>query len=143
VRSFNDIAKFTQCLDPATLTADADCTAVDMKNFGVCRFLVAVGESGDTLSGSVKIELEVEESDDNSTFSDVADADLDSYVAGTNDGCFAVIDAAAEDDTLYEVEYRGSKRYARVVVNLVGSHSSGTPVAVIAAQGGPTVAPVS
>ena len=143
MRSFNDTTKFTQALAAQTVTADANCTAVDMLNFGVCRILAVVGESGDTLSGSVYIELEVEESADNSTFTDVADADLSAYVAGTNDGTFAKIDAAAEDELLVEVEYRGQSRYVRCVVNVTGTHTNGTPMAVVMAQGGAKVNPVS
>lgn len=123
---------FTQVLDPATITSDTNCTSVDMKGYDELLFLVNIGESGDTLSGSVKIELEVEESADNSTFTDVADADLVNYVAGTNDGCFGVIDAAAEDDARYITGYRGDSRYVRVVLNLTGTHSNGTPISVTA-----------
>lgn len=126
--------KFSQSLDPATITSDTNCTSVDMKGYDEVMFLVNIGESGDTLSASVKIELEVEESDDNSTFTDVADADLVNYVAGTNDGCFGVIDAAAEDDAIFITAYRGDARYVRVVLNLTGTHSNGTPISVTTIQ---------
>lgn len=123
---------FTQIIDPATITSDTNSTSVYMKGYDEVLFLVNVGESGDTLSASVKIELEVEESADDSTYTDVADADLVKYVAGTNDGCFGVIDAAAEDDTPYFTAYRGNSDYARVVLNLTGTHSNGTPISVTA-----------
>lgn len=126
--------KVTQCVDPATITSDTNGTAVDMSGYNQCAFYALVGESGDTLSGSVYIELEVEESDDNSTFSDVADADLINYVDGNNDGCFGVIDAAAEDDACYKTAYRGTKRYVRPVINVTGSHSNGTPIGIVCLQ---------
>lgn len=135
--------KVTKVLDPDTITTDTNCTGVDTLGFDSLLFLVNVGESGDTLSGSVKIELEVEESDDDSTYTDVADADLTNYVAGTNDGCFAVIDAAAEDDTRHIVGYKGSKRYARVVINVTGTHTNGTPMAASAIQGHASRTPVN
>lgn len=140
MRSFEGRVDFEQILDPAVVTADANCSSVDLKNYGVCRFLVAVGESGDTLSGTVYIELEVEESDDDSSFTDVANAHLSASVTGANVGTFAKIDAPAEDDALYTVEYRGHKRYARVVVNVTGTHTNGTPIAVVAALGAQKVA---
>lgn len=135
--------KVTQVLDPATITADTNCTSVDTDGYESVMFLANIGESGDTLSGSVKIELEVEESDDNSTFTDVADADLVNYVSGTNDGCFGVIDDAAEDDAAYFTAYKGTKRYVRAVLNLTGTHTNGTPISVTALQAKPRVAPVN
>lgn len=122
----------TQLVDPATITADTNSASVDLKSHQNALFAVAVGESGDTLSASVKIELELEESDDDSTFTDVADADMTGEVAGTNDGCFAVIDAAAEDDAVYTAQYHGSKRYVRAVINVTGTHTNGTPIGIIA-----------
>lgn len=126
--------KKIQVLDPVTLTADVDCTGVDMQAYEDVSFYVLVGESGDTLSGSVMIELEVEESADDSTYTDCADADLSSSVTGTNTGTFAVIDAAAEDDAVFQVQYYGDKRYVRVVVNVTGTHSNGTPIGAISLQ---------
>jgi len=124
--------KVVQVIDPATHTADVDGDSVDLLHYSGVTFLALVGESGDTLSGSVKVELEVEDSDDDSSFSDVADADLQNYVAGTNDGCFGVIDAAAEDDAVYKGTYKGSSRYARPVINLVGTHTNGIPIGIVA-----------
>lgn len=114
--------------DLVAATVDANGTGVDLQGFESATILAAVGESNDTLSGSVKIELEVEESDDDSTYTDVADADLIGYVDGTNDGTFAVIDAATEDQRAYIAGYIGSKRYIRVVVNVTGTHTNGTPI---------------
>ena len=113
----------------ATLTGDANGTSADLKEYDGALIVVNVGNSGDTLSGSVKIELEVETSDNNSAWSDAADADLSSSVSGTNTGTFAVIDAGSEDSTTFTTAYLGRERYVRVVANLTGTHSNGTPVA--------------
>lgn len=134
-RDISKNLKVTQVLDPDTVKTDANGTAVDMQGYDSVMFAAAVGASGDTLSGSVKIELELEESDDNSTFTDVADDDILDAVEGSNDGCFAVIDDAAEDDAVYKVGYRGTKRYVRPVVNVTGTHTNGTPIGIIAVQG--------
>lgn len=100
-----------------------------------------VGVSGDTLSGSVMVELEVEESDDGITYTDVADDDLSSSITGTNTGTFAVIDDPAEDDLAYKTEYRGSKQYCRMVANLTGTHTNGIPIGAMALIGSPQLAP--
>ncbi len=126
----------SQVHDPDTMTGDADGASVDMVDYDRCTFLALVGASGDTLSATVKVELEVEESDDDSSFTDVADADLTSWVAGVNDGCFGVIDAAAEDDAVYKTTYKGSKRYVRPVINIVGTHSNGIPIGIVAIRHG-------
>jgi hypothetical protein len=126
---------FVSLLIPATRTADANSTGMDLKDADDAALLFYIGNSADTLSGTDKIELEVEESDDDSTYTDVADADLTNYVNGTNDGCVAVIDAPSEDSLVVAVGYRGSKRYVRGVVNFVGTHSSGTPVSVLGLRG--------
>jgi len=136
--------KIDQCLDPDTVTTDTDCDSVDLLGYndGVL-FIVNVGASGDTLSSSLYTELEVEESADDSSFTDVDDSDLSNYVAGNNDGTFAKIDAAAEDDAVFYVQYKGSKLYARVVINVTGTHSNGTPIAVTAIRLGKQSLPVS
>lgn len=146
MKAFGDLkrgVKTTQVFDPDTVTSDQNCTGVDMKGYEDVMFLVSVGASGDTLSGSVYTLLEVEESDNNSTYTDCADADIDVAVTGTNTGTFAKIDDAAEDDTVYKVRYLGNKRYARVVINVVGTHTNGTPIAVLAQRSGSNYLPES
>ena len=136
LKNFDLSCNVTQVLDPDTITSDTDCDSVDMTGYDCCTFLALVGASGDTLSGSLYIELEVEESDDDSSFTDAADAVVKGYVAGNNDGCFAKIDAAAEDDAVFQCTYHGSKQYVRPVVNVTGTHSSGTPIGIVAIQHG-------
>lgn len=134
-----------QTLNPDTYTADNDGqdATVDLQNFGSALIVACVGESGDTLSGSVKIELEVEESDDDTTFTDVADADLTTVVSGTNTGTYAVIDDAAEDDAVYVTSYKGSSRYIGTPVNLTGTHTNGTPIGIAVLRMDPKTKPAS
>lgn len=113
-------------------TVDLNGSSVDMLGYDAVTFIADVGESNDTLSGSVKIELEVEDSADDSTFTDLADANLSTAVSGTNTGCFGVIDAAAEDAAAYSVTCRGTKRHVRPVINTTGTHTNGTPIGIIA-----------
>ena len=91
-----------------------------------------VGAEGDTLSSSVHFEVSLEHSDDNSTFTDVAQADI---VDGTisSGGIFLKLDGTAggNPDTageIFRVGYRGGKRYIRVVLAKTGTHSNGTPI---------------
>lgn len=131
----------SQVIDPVVVTADALSSAIDMTGFRDLTAMVAVGESGDTLSGSVYIELEMQESDDNSTYTACADADITNAVTGTNTGTFALIDAAAEDDAVYVSQYLGSKQYVKVNVNVTGTHTNGTPIGALAVQSGENYLP--
>ena len=131
----------SQVIDPVVVSADALSTAINQAGFTDVTALVAVGESGDTLSGTVYIELEMQESDDDSTYTACADADITNSTAGTNTGTFALIDAAAEDDAVYTSKYLGSKQYVKVNINVTGTHTNGTPIGVLAVQSGENYLP--
>lgn len=120
---------------------DTNCAAVDGRGFKEVVHAVHLGNSGDTLSGSIKVECELEESNDNSTWNDVPNTDLTNGVTGSNAGCFGVIDDGTEDSQFYWTEYRGSKRYTRVVLNFTGTHTSGIPCAAWALRRGPQYLP--
>lgn len=135
--------EYNQSIDPVTLTADANGTGVDTRGFDSTTIVVLVGESGDTLSGSVYIEVEVEDSPDDSAWTDCDNADLTSYVTGTNTGTIAKIDAAAEDDVVVHAGYIGDKRYVRPVINVTGTHTNGTPIGAAVVNGHPHNYPVN
>lgn len=131
----------TSTLLPVVGGTDVDCTAIDGRGFKEVVHVVHLGDSGDTLSGSVKVELDLEESDDNSTFTAVAAAELTNAVTGSATGCFGLVDAPAEDSRLFWTEYRGKKRYTRVALDFTGTHTNGIPVAAWALRRGPQYLP--
>ena len=133
----------TQSRAAAACTGDTDCASIDMQGYSGLLLLVTLGATGDTLDGSNYIELEVEESGNDSDFTDVADADLSSYVSATSTGTFALINAADEDSLTYSCEYLGSSRYIRVVLATTGTHTNGTPISVHSIRYNPTYAPVA
>lgn len=140
--SLSKNVKTEQLFKPQTVTADQNTASTDLSGFNSLLLIASVGLSGDTLSGSVKIEYEVEHSDNNSTWVDCADADLIDAVAGaTNTGTFAVVNSAATDETVYKASYIGGKRYVRVVINVTGTHTNGTPQSIIAVKGDPVYSP--
>lgn len=115
------------------LNADTTCTEIDMKGYTDLMVAVDMGNSADTLSGSNYIELELEHSLTTTTgFEDCANADLVKYVTGTNTGTFGVIDAPAEDSTVFSTGYRGGRRFVDVKIAFTGTHSTGTPISVLA-----------
>jgi len=143
MRDFLSNVAISQLIDPANTTADVDGSSIDLLGYGSALIVVSVGETGDTLDADNYIELELEESDNDSTFTDVDDADLRDAVDGTNDGTFALINAADEDDSVYFCQYTGSKRYVRPVINVTGTHSTGTPIGAIGIRGLPKYPPVN
>lgn len=142
-REFYSDAGAALALSAATRTADANGSSIDLRDYDSVLIVGVVGASGDTLSGSVYAEFEVEESDDASTWTDVADADLTNYVDGTNAGTFAVIDDAAEDDAIYMTSYIGDARYIRVVYNITGTHTNGMPSSAFVVRGHASRRPVN
>jgi hypothetical protein len=139
IRDFENNISATQVLDPAVITTDTNCASVDTKDYESVAFYAMVGESGDTLGIGLLITLKIEVSDDNSTFAAPASGDITNE--GTR-GVFAVIDGADDDDAVYMTEYRGPKRYVRPVVDVTGTHTNGTPIAILAMRSGKNVNPV-
>lgn len=133
-----------QLLEPAaSISVDTNSAEVDMQGFNSLAILGNIGESEDTLSGSVEIELKLEESDvSGSGFTAVADEDIIDAVAGVAVGTFAHIDAPGEDDQVYKVGYRGHKRFVRAAVDFIGTHTNGTPISFTAIRGHANKVPV-
>lgn len=115
-----------QSLAPAVRDADANGTGVDLQGFESATVLIDMGAEGITLSTTNKIEIELEHSDDDSTYTDVAAGD----VIGASSGTIATFDANSEIPAVSSVGYIGGKRYIRAVANFSGTHGTGTPVAV-------------
>lgn len=121
--------KTIQSIAPINTTADINGASVDRRGYDDVLVILNVGITGDTLSGSVYLAAELEESDDGSSWNDVADADIRTAVTAVNTGSFAKIDDNTEDDVRVQCDYIGTKRYVRPVVNLVGTHTNGIEVA--------------
>ena len=123
----------------AVKTAAENGTGVDLAGYSSATVIADVGAEGDTLSSSVHFELSLEHSDDNSTFTDVAQADI---VDGTisSGGIWLKLDGTAggNPDTaggIFRVGYVGGKRYIRAVLAKTGTHSTGTPIGVMVVKG--------
>ena len=126
-------------LAAAVRSAAANGTGVDLQGYESATVLVDVGAEGDTLSSSVHFEVSLEESDDNSTFTDVAQA---SIIDGTiaSGGIFLKLDGTTGGDPdttggIFRVGYVGNKRYIRDVLAKTGTHSNGTPIGLMVVKG--------
>lgn len=101
-------------LAPAARTATANGTGVDLANFASAAVVFSVGTITDGTHTP-----KIQESDDNSTFTDVAAADQ----IGTL--------AALASNTNQRAGYRGSKRYIRAVSTVAGATTGGVYAAVV------------
>ena len=123
----------------AVKTAAGNGTGVDLQGYESATVLVDVGAEGDTLSGSVYFEVSLEHSDDNSTYTDCAQADIiDGTIAAG--GIFLKLDGTTGGDPdtaggIFRVGYVGGKRYVRVVLAKTGTHSNGTPLGAMVVKG--------
>jgi hypothetical protein len=109
---------------------DGQGAAVDLKGFGSALVLFVIGNSGDTLSGSLTIEPIIEESDTDSNYTVTAAANL-------KGDSMAIIDAPTSDTKVIAVAYMGSKRYIKPRLDTVGTHTVGTPIAIVVLRGHP------
>lgn len=118
-------------LTPAARTATANGTTVDRAEdssmFQDALVVIAVGTVTDGTHT-----FEVQDSEDNSSWAAVADA----YLQGSEP---AVI--TSNDETVYEIGYKGLKRYLRVAVTVATATTGGVYGATVILAD-PRVAPV-
>ncbi|MFE4647746.1 hypothetical protein [Streptomyces sp. NPDC056707] len=115
----------------ATRTASANGTGVDRATNGsMFQDAMVVVHTGVITDGTHAID--VQESDDNSAWVSVAASELQ--------GSEPTI-AAADDNKLFVIGYKGQKRYLRAVLTAAGTTSGGTLGATVLLAN-PRVAPV-
>ena len=124
-----------QTIAPVAGAADADGATVDLQGYESCTFVINMGIEGITLSGSNKIEIELEESTDNSTWTNVTASTSVIGATPNSDGKVATFDDNAETPSVATVAYIGDKRYVRVIANFSGTHGTATPYSVTAIRG--------
>lgn len=129
---YNDIGP-AQSLSPRAVTAAVNGVGVDLRGFDGATFLVDTG----TISGTTPtVTVQLQESDDNSTFTAIAAADLIG-------GALPATIGTAEDDTIYKRGYIGTRRYVRVAVTAVGGTSPSLPMAGSVIRSHPAQLPVA
>jgi hypothetical protein len=113
------------------VTATLNGTGVDLQGFEGALVLLDLGLFGGTTPTAT---IKIQESDDNTTFTDVAAADL-------LGGVLPAIDTT-NDETTYERGYIGRKRYIRVAVTAIAGTSPSLPTSAVVVRGGPRKQPV-
>ncbi len=123
------------------ISADENGPSVDLLGFNGAEVIVFVGTNASHAAGAYW-NLELEESADDSTFTDVAEDDLIDPIADTTTGAFALIDDTTEDAAWFRVGYRGNLRYIRLVLNVTGSPGT-TKFSAVVLKCGPSAFPTT
>lgn len=97
-----------QSIAPGAKTATASGTGVDLRFYSSALVLLDVGAWTDGTHT-----LKIQESDDNSSYTDVAAEDLQ--------GAFTAISGAGHANAVQKVGYIGYKRYIRAHVTVAGA----------------------
>lgn len=124
----------------ATLAADNTPAAIDLQGFNAAEIILAIGAGGITFSGSNKIEFVLTESNDDSTYTAVADDDVLGATVATG-GIIKALVAAHATASVYRFGYVGNKRYLKLLADFSGTHGTGTPIAAMVIKGEPFDAP--
>lgn len=127
LREFKSQVDCVQSLAPAARTASANGTGANLQGYNSA---MAVFECGALTDGTHTPKLQ--ESDDNSSYSDVAAAD---YVGGS-------APTALSANTVARYGYIGTKQYVRAVMTVAGATTGAVTSAVIL-RGHPAQAPLS
>ena len=136
MRDLYDNVLVTQVSNPSTGNTARTSLAVDLQGFNSANLFVSLGQSSDTLSGSVYWTLKLTHSNDDVTYVDATTADI---VSGN---ATYVVNATTLDKTTYGFGYIGVRRYLKVVATPTGTHTNGTPMAMIALRGHASYSPV-
>src|ERR1041385_678172 len=134
MNSFFDNFKITEIINAIVGNNDTEglSIGVNVTNYKLNAFAVSIGVSGDTLSGSVKLQPVLKESSDSTNGVDGTWTAVDSTdIVGST---FAPVDDAAEDAVYQIAEYKGDKPWVLVQVDFTGTHTNGTPIQAIAIQ---------
>lgn len=105
-------ARAVTSLAPAVRTTGAATGSA--VQWGDCQSVMAIITAATLADGSHVVELQ--DSDDNSSWSAVADA----YLIGSEPTI-----TTSNDEAIHEVGYKGSKRYVRVVITSTGATTGG------------------
>ena len=134
LRSLMGKIKIALSLAAQTISATTLTASVDNQGFGSLMFTIAAGAFSYT--GSNKVSITVQDSDDNTTFADVPASSIYKPESGA---IAKILDATADGAAVHNVHYLGEKRYVRL--NLVVAGTVSAILAVSTVQGNPNLAP--
>ena len=127
-----------EALAPAVYAADNAPVAIDLLDHQAATLLLHIGVGGIVFTGANKIEFVLTHSDDNASYSNVADTDVikdANAPAAITTGIVRSLVAAHAAATLQKLGYIGGKRYLKLLADFSGTHATGTPVSATVVRG--------
>lgn len=115
---------FSQSVAPQAVTAAINGSGVDRANFDSVEFEINLGTFGGTTPTAT---IKLQESDDNSTFTDIVAADI-------LGGALPTIDTT-NDVAVHKRGYIGNKRYVRGIVSAVSGTTPSLPMSITVIKG--------
>lgn len=140
MRDMHSSTYVDKLLPAATYAADNTPASVNLIGFDAAEILLAIGAGGITFDTTNKIEFILTHSDDDSTYTNVADADM-LGVTGIVSGKIKSLVAAHGTATMYRYGYIGNKPYLKLLADFSGTHGTGTPLAAMVLKGRPARQP--
>lgn len=149
MRDLHNNVSAVNAIAPQTVTTAGGAIAsgnLDLAGFLSAEIVVSFGASGDALSATDKLTVKLEHApDDNGAPGAYAAVDTMDVLGAVpdGDGVVVTVDDPAEDDRAVRFGYVGPHRFLKVTVTPAGTHTTGTPVAVVLVKGHPLSAPVA
>lgn len=140
MKDIHGVTTIASLIGAAALSADNTPAAVDTAGYDAAMIAIEIGIGGITFTGVNKIEFVLTHSDDNVSYANVADADMQG-VTGITNGIIKALTAAHAAAAVYRFGYRGNRRYLKLLADFSGTHASPTPIAACAVLGRPSFAP--
>lgn len=126
----------------AVYAATTTPAAIDLQGFDAAEINLDLGVGGITFTGVNKIDFTLTHSDDNSTYTNVADADL-LGVTGTTLGIIKSLQTLQAAAAVYRFGYIGNKRYLKLSAVFSGTHGVGTAIAASVSGKRPRLTPTA
>ena len=119
-------SKLLQLLAPVKIEANKeDIPAADLSGFDSALITVNVGASDVDLGDNNQLLIEMQESNDNVTFTDCSATSFVGSLAGFDISTIGHLNTAPEATTSYTASYVGNKRYVRPVIRCAGAGHGG------------------
>lgn len=123
-----------------TGTNDVTGTAVDLRGYDSATVVIQSGAQGDTFSDSLKIDFVLQDSNDNSGWTNVTTGDVVGAGTVTSGVIRTLNTTATASGSIAEIGYIGGQRYVRLNADLTGTHSTGTFVSAVVVRARPHLA---
>jgi hypothetical protein len=137
---YNKLAAQSVIAD-ATIAADNTPATINLAGFDSAMLAISVGVGGITFTTTNKIEFVLTHSNDDTTYTAVAQSDVQG-VTVTGAGIVLSLTAIHAAQTVTRVGYIGNCQYLKLMADFSGTHGTGTPISALLLQSAAKKRPV-